>query len=140
MAVVNFLYKIYAIVANGTNVTMERKTPITITASSDVAGDTTYLVPTSTVFTFTDDLDTTVDMVVILSPVNATLEWDTGDSVDNSSVAIRANIPFILSLLSTTEYSGTASTRTSSTLEPITTIRIYQTSGSTQKVRVLVFD
>jgi hypothetical protein len=106
-----------------------------------VAGDTTYQVPTATVFTLTDDLDASTDLLVIISPVDATVAWSSTTSADNSSIGIKANIPFIISKAYTTEYDATASARTSNALTSVvTSVYIYQSSGSTQKVRVVTFD
>ncbi len=142
MSTVNIFYKISTLLPNNALIEMDQyATPQTITAAAGVGSDTTYLVPTATVFTLTDDLDVTTDLVVILSPVNATLEWDNGTDANNSSIGIKANIPFIMPNLLTTEYSAIASTRTSNTLDKtISAIRIYHAAGTTQKVRVVTFD
>ena len=89
----------------------------------------------------TDDLDVTTDLLVIISPVDATLTWNSSVDANNSAVGIKANIPFLLANLNTTEYSAVPSTRTSNALtHVITTVRIYQASGSSQRVRVITFD
>src|SRR5687767_3263178 len=117
MSTVNLHYRVSGVLSNGAVIKAGNlSSPVTITAASDAGSDTTYLVPTATVFTFTDDLDASTNFVMIISPVDATLEWDNGTSADNSCIGIKANIPFIMANLLTTEYSATASTRTSDTL------------------------
>lgn len=142
MSTVNLYYKLIGILSSGAVIKAgSTNNPVAITAASDVGADTTYIVPTATVFTFTDDLDASTNILMLISPVDGTLEWDNGTDANNSSVGVKANVPFIFGRLVTTEYSATASTRTSNAATAtITTIRFYQSSGSDAKVRIVTFD
>lgn len=142
MSTINLYYRILGQIANGAEIKMgSLSNPVTITAASSVGSDTTYLVPTATVFTLTDDLDATTNLVAILSPVDATLVWTTTTDADNSSCGIKANVPFLMANLYTSAYDAISSTRTSNALTSvISVLKIYQSSGSTQKIRVVTFD
>lgn len=142
MATINFFYKLEGVIGDNTDlIAGSLSVPAEITAASGLGSDTTYNVPTATVFTLTDDLDSSANVVMIISPVNATLEWNSSTEANNSSVGILANVPFIIANPYTTEYSAVASTRASNDLdEPILEIRIIHAAGSTKKVRVITFD
>lgn len=142
MATVNFYYQLSSTIAANTEIIAGNlSTPVTITAASGLGSDTTYSVPTATVFTLSDDISSTANVIMIISPVNATLEWNSSDEANNSSVGLLANVPFIIANPYVTEYSAIASTRASNALdEGILEIRIYHSAGSNQKVRVITFD
>ena len=142
MSTVNLYYKITATLSSGNELKVGNlSSPVSITAASNLGSDTTYSVPTATVFTLSDDIDASTNFVVIISPVNATLEWNSSTDANNSSCGLLANVPFFLHNIYTTEYSSNPSTRSSNDLdEQILEIRIYHTAGSDQRVRVVTFD
>lgn len=142
MSTINLFYRLEGITGTTTDIIAgSLTTPVEITAASGLGSDTTYLVPTATVFTLSDDLDSSANVVMIISPVDATLEWNSSTEANNSSVGILANVPFIIANPYTTEYSAVASTRASNDLdEAILEIRIIHAAGSDKKIRVVTFD
>lgn len=77
-------------------------------------------------------------LIVLIPSVDMTFCWECSAATENSNAGCEAGTPFILSTGTAAPYNATPDTSVAGTLEAITEITAYQSSGSAASVLIFV--